>query len=168
MFFQLYHNREGHSDDPKPMFERNRFYLRYQAPIATRKKKSVQCWKEPKWFLETETQINKSQLKATGRTWTLLGQYYCLQSSVILSSKKKLLDFLRSHGSLVTTETNRNPNSFLFCIRNARGSYLMGTSADQLGHYRHTAECKPSVFIKVSPLSKVVNTTKKYTDCCHL
>lgn len=108
MFFQLYRNREGHSDDPKPMFERNRFYLRYQAPIATRKKKkSVQCWKEPKWFLETETQINKSQLKATGRTWTLLGQYYCLQSSVILSSKKKLLDFLRSHGSLVTTETNK-------------------------------------------------------------
>lgn len=44
----------------------------------------------------------------------------------------------------------------------------MGTSADQLGHYRHTAECKLSVFIKVSPLSKVVNTTEKYTDCCHL
>lgn len=76
-------------------------------PLLQEKKKSVQCWKEPKWFLETETQINKSQLKATGRTWTLLGQYYCLQSSVILSSKKKLLDFLRSHGSLVTTETNK-------------------------------------------------------------
>lgn len=75
--------------------------------LQEKKKKSVQCWKEPKWFLETETQINKSQLKATGRTWTLLGQYYCLQSSVILSSKKKLLDFLRSHGSLVTTETNK-------------------------------------------------------------
>lgn len=82
--------------------------------------------------------------------------------------KKKATRFSEVPWKSSNNWDQQDPNSFLFCIRNARGSYLMGTSADQLGHYRHTAECKPSVFIKVSPLSKVVNTTEKYTDCCHL
>lgn len=169
MFFQLYHNREGHSDDPKPMFERNRFYLRYQAPIATRKKKKKCTMLEGTQVVSRDRNSNKQKPAQSNRE-NVDSSGAVLLFTVICNTlfKKKATRFSEVPWKSSNNWDQQDPNSFLFCIRNARGSYLMGTSADQLGHYRYTAECKPSVFIKVSPLSKVVNTTEKYTDCCHL
>lgn len=158
MFFQLYHelSEKGTRQPETHVWEKQ---ILRQIP-------SSHCYKKKRCTMLEGTQLvsvdrnsdKRSQLKATGRTRTLLGQYYCLQSSVTLSSKKRLLYFLRSHGSLVTTETDKIQT--LSCIvsempEDHTWRVLQLISWATTGILQNV---KPSVFIKVSPLSKVVNT----------
>lgn len=68
MFFQLYHklSEKGTLMTQNLCLKETNFTSDIKLPLLQEKKKSVQCWKEPKWFLETETQINKASSKQQG------------------------------------------------------------------------------------------------------
>lgn len=91
MFFQLYHklSEKGTLMTQNLCLKETNFTSDIKLPLLQEKKKKCTMLEGTQVVSGDRNSDKQSQLKATGRTWTLLGQYYCLQSSVILSSKKK-------------------------------------------------------------------------------